>query len=113
MKHTVTNLFTPIPKTIPEELFDTLLETEHCKLERILSLGQATPPGQWYDQAWGEWVLLLRGRAGLRFAGEEIQALGSGDYLWIPAHHRHRVEWTSSDEPAVWLAFHVNGPKHS
>ena len=40
------------------------------RIERIVSLGQASPPGFWYDQAEGEWVLVLAGAARLRFADE-------------------------------------------
>jgi cupin 2 domain-containing protein len=29
-----------------------------------------------------------------------------GDYLHIPAHLRHRVEWTAENEVTVWLAVH-------
>jgi cupin 2 domain-containing protein len=51
---------------------------------------------------------LLQGRAGLRFADEDQEReLAAGDYIWIPAHGRHRVEWTSHSPPAVWLALHL------
>ena len=77
------------------------------RLERIVSHGQATPPGEWFDRDRDDWVVLLRGGAGLLFEGEsESQVLRPGDYLLIPAHARHRVEWTASDEPTVWLALH-------
>ncbi len=102
------NLFSDLPGALPEERFETLLQSSHCRLERILSCGHATPPGAWYDQDQGEWVVLLAGRAGLRFADDETPVnLSPGDYVWIPAHRRHRVEWTSSDEPAIWLALHL------
>jgi cupin 2 domain-containing protein len=29
-----------------------------------------------------------------------------GDYVHIPAHQRHRVEWTEPDQKTVWLALH-------
>lgn len=102
------NLFSGLPGALPEERFETLLQSRHCRLERILSRGHATPAGVWYDQDQDEWVVLLAGRAGLRFADEETPlTLIPGDYVWIPAHRRHRVEWTSNDEPAVWLALHL------
>ena len=102
------NLFSNIPGALPEERFETLLQSPHCRLERILSRGHATPPGAWYDQEQREWVVLLAGRAGLRFADDEtLLSLNPGDYVWIPAHRRHRVEWTSHDEPAIWLALHL------
>ncbi|MCG8543778.1 MAG: cupin domain-containing protein, partial [Alphaproteobacteria bacterium] len=87
------------------------LETETVLLERILSTGHATPAGEWYDQPRAEWVVVLRGRAGLRFEDEEtVRTLNPGDHLLIPAHARHRVEWTSDTEPTVWLALHLPMP---
>jgi cupin 2 domain-containing protein len=32
--------------------------------------------------------------------------LTRGDYLTIPAHKRHPVEWTVPDQQTVWLAVH-------
>jgi cupin 2 domain-containing protein len=103
----VTNLFAPIPSEITAEIFQVLLSTAHFRLERIVSPGQATPPGEWYDQDTHEWVALLTGSAGLRFEDEpEPHVLAPGDYLLIPAHRRHRVEWTDPARPTVWLALH-------
>ena len=103
------NLFAGIPITLPAEQFETLVETTTCRLERIISIGHATPPSEWYDQDRAEWVLLLQGQAGLRFANEDCErTLDAGDYLWIPAHCRHRVEWTSQHPPAIWLALHLD-----
>jgi cupin 2 domain-containing protein len=103
----VPNLFAAIPAEIPAEIFQILLETGNFRLERIISAGQATPPGKWYDQETHEWVVLLSGSAGLRFEAEaEPRVLNPGDYLLIPAHHRHRVEWTDPGRPTVWLALH-------
>jgi cupin 2 domain-containing protein len=101
------NLFGGIPEDIPEEIIDVLLKTPGFFLERIVSAGQATPPGQWYDQETDEWVVLLAGAAGLLFAGDaEVRVLSPGDYLLIPAHCRHRVEWTDPARQTVWLALH-------
>jgi cupin 2 domain-containing protein len=101
------NLFTGIPAAIPEEIIEVLLQTPGFHLERIVSAGQASPPGQWYDQETHEWVVLLSGAAGLLFAGEaEARVLRPGDYLLIPAHCRHRVEWTEPDQKTVWLVLH-------
>jgi len=101
------NLFAQVPDQVPQEITEVLLKAPGLRLERIVSGGQATPPGQWYDQDTHEWVLLLTGRAGLRFQGvAEIKIMGPGDYLNIPAHCRHRVEWTDPDQKTVWLALH-------
>ena len=90
-----------------EELLTTLAERPGGRIERIISTGQASPPGFWYDQDWGEWVVLLTGAARLRLAEEaEARRLAPGDWVDIPAHCRHRVEWTDPDQPTVWLAVH-------
>jgi cupin 2 domain-containing protein len=103
----MTNLFAPIPPDSTAEIFQDLLATPHFRLERIVSSGQATPPGEWFDQETHEWVVLLTGNAGLRFADEpEPRVLSPGDHLLIPAHRRHRVEWTDPAAPTVWLALH-------
>ncbi len=107
MRRPLPNLFDRLPESLPEELVEVLLATPQLRLERIISTGQATPAGQWYDQATDEGVVLLRGGAGLLFEGEsEARVLAPGDYLFIPAHRRHRVEWTDPGRPTLWLALH-------
>ena len=82
-----------------------LLTRPGLRIERIVSLGRASPPGFWYDQEEGEWVVLLAGAAQLRFADEAApRRLLPGDWLDIAAHRRHRVEWTDPAVPTVWLA---------
>lgn len=101
------NIFSNIPDSITQEIFETLLQTHHLKLERIVSSGQATPPGEWYNQDTDEWIILLSGSAGLLFEGdEEVYVINPGDYIHIPMHERHRVEWTDANEKTIWLALH-------
>lgn len=103
----IRNIFLGFPGTTMEEISETLLNTEHFRLERIISSGQMTPPGEWYDQESNEWVVLINGNAGLLFEGEtEPRVMGPGDYVHIPAHRRHRVEWTDPEQKTVWLALH-------
>jgi Mannose-6-phosphate isomerase len=103
----IQNLFSNISPSLPAEVFDTLLQGRTVRLERIVSNGQASPPDFWYQQPEHEWVVLLSGSAGLRFAGEgDTVVLRPGDYLHIPAGTRHRVEWTTTQQPTVWLALH-------
>lgn len=105
------NLLEPLPDRRDEEFFETLLRLPGVRFERIVSSGQATPAGEWYDQAWDEWVLVLKGSARLTVAGrDEPHRLEAGDSLLIPAGRRHRVEWTAPEEPTVWLAVHVGEP---
>jgi cupin 2 domain-containing protein len=102
------NLFARLPRSSTTEEITTLLTTPNVRIERIVSTGQASPAGFWYDQNEIEWVVLLTGSAGLRFDSEtDVRELKPGDYLHIPAHARHRVEWTHPSEPTVWLAIHV------
>ena len=106
------NIFAQIPpSTAASEEFRELLARPGLRIERIVSTGQASPPGFWYDQADGEWVLLLQGAAGLRFADEAApRALAPGDFVDIAPHRRHRVEWTLPDQPTIWLAIHYAAP---
>jgi cupin 2 domain-containing protein len=100
------NLLKRIEVPADRERFDALLERAGVRIERIVSAGQATPPGEWYDQTGEEWVALLAGRASLRFEDGESIEMAPGDWLLIPARARHRVEATSADPPCVWLAVH-------
>ena len=101
------NIFDNLPDGADEEELTDLLKRPGVHIERIVSTGQASPPGFWYDQAHDEWVILLSGAAGLLVEGEAEQRLTPGDYLFLPAHTRHRVTLTAKDEPTVWLAVHV------
>jgi cupin 2 domain-containing protein len=102
----LTNLFADIPADLPEVLIQPLLSTPSVGIERIVSLGHASPKGFWYDQEMHEWVLLVKGAARLMFEGEEPIDLRPGSFVNIPAHQRHRVEWTDPDQPTIWLAIH-------
>jgi cupin 2 domain-containing protein len=70
------NLFAKLPTSSAEEEFTNLLTLPGARVERIVSTGQASPEGYWYD------------------------------YVEIPPHVRHRVEWTDAGAPTVWLAVH-------
>ncbi len=103
------NIFANLPERISEEEFVELLSAPNSRIERIVSPCHVSPKGEWYDQDWAEWVVVLKGSARLLFEGEDqSRLLGPGDYVHIPAHERHRVEWTAPDEPTVWLAIHYD-----
>ncbi len=97
------NLFAAIPDDLAEEFVETVLTAPNLRIERIVSQGHASPPGFWYDQEQSEFVAVLAGAARLQF-DDELVELKAGDSLNIPAHRRHRVEWTTSDVPTMWLA---------
>lgn len=100
------NLFSQLPDSpLPDERIETLLQCKGTRIERILSMGHASPPGFWYDQPEHEWVVVLQGAAQIRFEGSpSVIELSVGDVLDIPAHQRHRVEWTTPEELTIWLA---------
>lgn len=97
------NLLSNLPQQLPEELTTVLQQGHGVRIERIVSKGHKSPPDFWYDQSEHEWVLLLQGSARLQFEDRVVKML-PGDSINIPAHQKHRVEWTSPDEPTVWLA---------
>lgn len=99
------NVFTSLPQHLPDELTETLLQAANVRIERIVSHGQASPEGFWYDQSQPEFALLLKGAARLTFEDETVEMI-PGSFINIPAHRRHRVEWTTPDEPTIWLAIH-------
>jgi cupin 2 domain-containing protein len=110
MTEQVGNLYTGIDAVRRDEEFRDLASSRQVRIERIVSTGQATPPGEWLSMARAEWVILLRGSAALRFDGDELPlVLAVGDYVSIPANCRHRVEWTDAAGPTVWLAVHHDG----
>ena len=102
----VANFFELPPGKLPEELIEILAAGQGgFRLERIISEGQSSPPGFWYDQTEAEWVLLLQGAAELVFedASEPLR-LAPGESIFIAPHRRHRVSWTDPSQKTLWLA---------
>ena len=96
-----------LPEPLPaEELFTDLIPDRGVKIERIVSSGQTTPPGHWYDQDRDEWVILIQGSAVLQYQEGEEVTLSAGDHHLISAHRRHRVAYTSATPPCIWIAVH-------
>jgi len=99
------NLFSDLPTTMPEELVTILAENQYVRIERIVSTGHASPESFWYDQEENEWVVVLKGEAKLLFEGDdEPITMRPGDHVLIPAQLKHRVDWTTPNQPTVWLA---------
>lgn len=109
MKPVFQKLSGNLPDVSAGEAVDALLSARGVRLERIVSLGQASPEGFWYDQDEAEWVMVMSGAARLRIEGEPAdRALGPGDAVFLPAHCRHRVTWTDPATPTVWVALFVD-----
>jgi cupin 2 domain-containing protein len=102
----INNVFDDLPQHMPKELVQILVRAAAVRIERIISHGHASPADFWYDQPQHEWVVVLKGAARLRFEDGMVE-MKPGDFITISAHRKHRVEWTTPDEPTVWLAvFH-------
>ena len=97
------NLLSSIPATLPNEITETLVQAKSVRIERIVSHGHASPPDFWYDQEENEFVALIQGAARLRFEDSVVE-MKAGDWIDIPAHRKHHVEWTTPDEKTIWLA---------
>ena len=96
------NLFADLPAHLPAELVTKLLDTAGVRIERIISHSHASPADFWYDQPQHEWVIVLKGAARLQFEDGMVE-MKPGDFVNIPAFKKHRVDWTTPDEPTVWL----------
>jgi cupin 2 domain-containing protein len=98
----IKNIYDGLPQHLPKEVVQTLIRAADVRIERIVSHGHASPPDFWYDQPQHEWVIVLKGVSRLQFE-DRIVEMKPGDFLNIPAFKKHRVDWTTPDEPTVWL----------
>ena len=87
------------------ESFTELAHAGGARVERIAS--RAVTNGDWYEQAWAEFVLLVAGGAALEFADGTTRELKPGDWALLPAQCRHRVAWTDPAGETLWLAVHL------
>jgi cupin 2 domain-containing protein len=87
------------------ESFKELTRAGGARVERIAS--RAVINGDWHEQAWAEFVLLLAGSAALEFADGATRELKPGDWALLPALCRHRVAWTDPAGETLWLAVHL------
>ena len=109
----IRNLFANLPAPGMEESFETLLSLPSVRIERIVSQGHVTTGSDWYDQEQDEWVLVLKGSAQLLFEGQaKATRMVVGDWVFIPAHCRHRVVRSDQAEPTIWLAVHIGAQGH-
>lgn len=100
------NIFAELPQNLEQEVFEVLASRGSTRIERIISRGHTTPQTEWYDQEQAEWVIVLQGAAVLTFEQGESLHLTPGCYVNIPAHQRHRVDWTTPEQETIWLAVH-------
>ncbi|WP_373072237.1 cupin domain-containing protein [Sulfurimonas sp.] len=102
MKQKFYSFLQDIPNSSKEEIFETIAKNESVRIERIISYGQVSPKDFWYDQDEDEFVIILDGNAEIEYDDGTKYKLSKGDSLYIDAHQKHKVVYTSN--PAVWLA---------
>lgn len=105
MSVTSGSVFSSLPTSaeLPEQVSE-LARGKSVRVEQITSLGHRSPDGFWYDQEEDEFVLLVSGAAQLLIEGQPLRHLTAGDWVHLPAHVKHRVEWTEAQTPTIWLA---------
>ena len=94
------NIFDMPELPLSEELTTILAESANVRIEWIISTGQTS---DWYDQDETEFVALINGSAVIEFENDRSVAMSTGDTLIILPHERHRVSYTTSEPPCVWL----------
>lgn len=95
------NIFDLPELPLSEELITELAESSTVRIERIISTGQVS--ADWYNQNETEFVALLDGNAVVEFEDGRSVSMTRGNTLLIKPHERHRVSYTSSEPPCVWL----------
>ncbi len=97
-----------LPHPMDKEDFQDIFKSNTVRIERIVSTGQISPPNFWYNQEENEWVIVLKGKAILNMQDNHgaitKHILNAGDYINIPPHTKHRVDYTDTHAPTIWLA---------
>ncbi len=94
------NIMQDLEPSASEEILKTIYSNKNIKIERIVSNGQISPQGFWYDQEEYEFVLLVEGNAVIEFENYKV-SLKKNDFIMIEPHKKHRITYTS--KPAYWL----------
>lgn len=98
------NIFSQIPNSLKDEIFEDIVSSKNIKIERIISDGHTSPKEGWHESDKNEWVIVLQGNAILSYEQEKDVVLKAGDYINIPALKKHKVSFTSKSEKTIWLA---------
>lgn len=84
------------------EIIDEILDGKNVRIERIVSAGHVSPEGFWYDQDENEWVILMQGEAVVMLENGPVE-MRPGTSIFIEAHRKHYVSYTSAEPPCIWL----------
>lgn len=96
-------LLPPAQAPVSGERLEQVLARRNLVIEQILSGGSDEP--QAYAQEQDEWVAVLAGAAVLEIDGQR-QAMGPGDWVFLPAGVPHVVLETAAG--TSWLAVHLH-----
>ena len=100
----MSNIYSDVPSSITDEIFNDIITTENVRIERIISHGHSSPEQGWYDQDENEWVMVLEGQGVIEFEDGRVVTLSKGDYINIAAREKHKVVGTDRDVVTIWLA---------
>ncbi|MDH5925838.1 cupin domain-containing protein [Vibrio lentus] len=100
----MSNIYSDVPSSIPNEIFNDIITTENVRIERILSHGHSSPEQGWYDQDENEWVMVLEGQGVIEFEDGRVVTLSKEDYINIAAREKHKVVGTDRGVVTIWLA---------
>jgi cupin 2 domain-containing protein len=88
------------------EISESILYRKSFSLEKIVSKGYRTPEKEWLKSKKEEWVILLKGKAGIMFENGVKLELKEGDFVSIPGNAKHKVTYTSKRPECIWLALY-------
>ena len=108
-KNVIFSFLEEIPVNSKDEIFQTIVKNDNIKIERIISYSQTAPSDFWYDQEEDEFVYIIQGDAKIKYVDGTVNNLNTNDSLYIKAHQKHQVIYTSN--PAIWLAVFI--PVHN
>lgn len=104
--HKMGNIFSAIPADLSTEQYQNIVQSRNVKIERIISKGHCSPESGWFEQAYCEWVMVLKGGATIAFEDGFSVTLKEGDYFEIASFRKHKVIWSDPDVETIWLAVH-------
>lgn len=94
------NLFYLPVLPLKEEFCSELIHSKEVRIERIVSTGQTS---DWYDQEEAEYVILVQGAAKICYEDGREETLQAGDMCFLLAHKKHKVCYTSTEPPCIWI----------
>lgn len=92
-----------------EEQLTVIFENDKMRVESILSFGWSAPKNKFTAAESDEFARVEKGEARIEFLDGETVFLRTGEFVYIKAHEKHRVSYTSDD--CEWLCVYVKEGK--